>query len=92
MRPFLKLFEYQDEKGLKIIEHETLIKKIKIHLRIVIYINETNYNFITSIFNLYPILRFIGLITRQYIFPELYLNRKGPDCLFIELICKCYVC
>ena len=80
MRPFLKLFEYQDEKGLKIIEHETLIKKIKIHLRI-----------ITSIFNLYPILRFIGLITRQYIFPELYLNRKGPDCLFIELICKCYV-
>ena len=34
MRPFLKLFEYQDEKGLKIIEHETLIKKIKIHLRI----------------------------------------------------------
>ena len=36
MRPFLKLFEYQDEKGLKIIEHETLIKKIKIHLRITI--------------------------------------------------------
>ena len=49
MRPFLKLFEYQDEKGLKIIEHETLIKKIKIHLRIIVY------NFITSIFNLYPI-------------------------------------
>ena len=90
MRPFLKLFEYQDEKGLKIIEHETLIKKIKIHLRI--HRVDIVYNFITSIFNLYPILRFIGLITRQYIFPELYLNRKGPDCLFIELICKCYVC
>ena len=29
MRPFLKLFEYQDEKGLKMIEHETLMKKDK---------------------------------------------------------------
>ena len=35
MRPFRKLLEYQDEKGLKMIEHETLIKKrIKSYLRI----------------------------------------------------------